>query len=1031
MRSGIAPNLLVLLSLVGAGQAQTGTSGPGGVLQRLTVATIAGADSIQAIATDATGNIYAAGSTSSFNLPVANAAQPQPGGAEVNYSLDGGRTWVKSGNPSLMPQTILADPVNAGTVFVGGSDGLYKTTDWGKTWAKIYSSAISVAIYAKNPAHVYAIDSGGSLVLSRDGGQTWASTSVSGAQVLVSPWAQEVIAVTGSGVPVNSATISVLTISLDGGATWSSANPPFGTVTATAFDPPHPGGIYAAGYVIPSSEVPPTYELALSMDSGTTWTSKAASSPFSSVGQLLADPDQSSVLYAGVLASLFKSSDAAASWIQLTGSGGSPLAAVSRQCASAAGLFTVAGSGQVIASPDFGTTWLSPQLSSIVDLSSGAGCAVFALSTAVSNAFVGKLSPDGKQVLWLTYLGGSSGSDTPSAMVVDRSGNVYVAGNTQSSDFPATLPPAGVVGFQNIFGAKYDPNGRLLYSGVIGGAIAFAADVDATGELAIVGIGGSEKFPVTPGAFDTTSGGSFALKLGASGQLSYATFLGTTSEATAVAFDSSGDALVGGSGIVVGPPPGTVAPPVPGFVIGLDPSGANLTANLLFDGIVTAVQSDTQGNVFVAGETADPAFPLGPAGYISPRRSQTCQALSTAPPGFPPVNRPFNTIGADDVFVVKLGAMDLQPVYTALVSGDCASSPTNLVIDASGAPAVSVESSHDFETRLPVLGASDCAGDYFGGASVFRLSQDGQRLTFSSYVSNCNGPTPIAAAPDGSLYVVNGQGALLDIPAPVLSSPSAPAIEALVNSFNGSAGLTPGMFLSIEGENLGPFLIDEGLNPPHDLPTELGGVQVLFDGEPAPILQVSNSRVICVVPSLRTIKRDMRHVDYAVSGSTTIQVSYQGALSNAVIMPVSSTFPGLSARGFPNLPATDGSSDANVYNEDGIPNDAQHPAASGSVVAIFATGLGEPTPPLPEGAVARSSSTLRHPVFVYLNGTQLGDVTGAERTSASTIPGFVNSIWQLRLPIPENSTSGPTQRFPLQLSDPTRILSFPLGIYVQ
>lgn len=299
MRGAPARKFLICFCLAGAALAQPGTNGAGGVLQRLSVTTIAGSGSnlITAMTTDPAGNIYIAGSTSSSDLPVKNAAQAQPGEAEVNYSVDGGATWIKSGNPSQTPKTIQADPVNAGTVFEGGFDGLYKSADCGKSWGKVYSSAVSIAIYAQNPTHVYAISAGHSLVLSRDGGLSWTGTPVSGSQVLLSPWTQEVVAIITSGPG--------LTISRDGGVTWSSANQPVHFVSTIAFDPSHPGWIYAAGATGTQGY------LALSMDAGMTWTSKSVPpSNFSAIEQLLPDPDQPNVLYASALGGLFVSADA-------------------------------------------------------------------------------------------------------------------------------------------------------------------------------------------------------------------------------------------------------------------------------------------------------------------------------------------------------------------------------------------------------------------------------------------------------------------------------------------------------------------------------------------------------------------------------------------------------------------------------------------------------------------------------------------------------------------------------------------------
>src|SRR5438094_4148296 len=80
------------------------------------------------------------------------------------------------------------------------------------------------------------------------------------------------------------------------------------------------------------------------------------------------------------------------------------------------------------------------------------------------NAFLLELNPTGSRVLSATYLGGSS-YDRVASLVQDSSGNAYIAGSTDSADFPVT---AGAFptsfGGSSSFAAKFDASGRLLYS---------------------------------------------------------------------------------------------------------------------------------------------------------------------------------------------------------------------------------------------------------------------------------------------------------------------------------------------------------------------------------------------------------------------------------------------------------------------------------------------------------------------------------------------------------------------------------------
>ena len=174
------------------------------------------------------------------------------------------------------------------------------------------------------------------------------------------------------------------------------------------------------------------------------------------------------------------------------------------------------------------------------------------------DAFVSKLNAAGSALLYSTYLGGSD-LDDACGIAVDSSDAAYVTGQTFSSNFPVTRGA-----FQTTFGgggadafvSKLNSAASvLLYSTYLGGSDfdnGIGISVDAAGHAYVTGLTTSSKFPITRGAFQTTSGGvadAFISKLnGAGSALVYSTYLAGLFEdaGVSIVIDSLGDAYVTG-----------------------------------------------------------------------------------------------------------------------------------------------------------------------------------------------------------------------------------------------------------------------------------------------------------------------------------------------------------------------------------------------------------------------------------------------------------------------------------------------------
>jgi Concanavalin A-like lectin/glucanases superfamily/Beta-propeller repeat len=380
------------------------------------------------------------------------------------------------------------------------------------------------------------------------------------------------------------------------------------------------------------------------------------------------------------------------------------------------------------------------------------------------DVFVTKLSADGTQVLYSTFLGGS-GDDRGYGIALDGSGNAYVTGRTTSNDFAITTGAA-----QSTFGggtfdgfiAKLNSAGNALehstylggsgnenntgYNGYNNATIA----VDSLGNAWVTGMTESNDFFTTANAFQTGSPGgrdAFVTRINAAGTaFDYSTYLGGSGDdrGAAIAVDSSGKAYVtgftisGNFAISAGAFQTTNSGSWDAFVSKIDPTQSG-AASLVYssylggtlDDFGQGIAVDAAGNAYLTGlvNTGGTGFPTTP-GTLQP----------TGAGGF-------------DAFITKVNPTGTALVYSTFYGGSGDDRGQAIAVDAAGRAYVTgFTSSADLPLVNPVRAGYSGSWDPF----VLKLTADGSTPYISTYLTGTGDDRGQGIALDaaGHIYVV-------------------------------------------------------------------------------------------------------------------------------------------------------------------------------------------------------------------------------------------------------------------------------------
>ncbi|HUA83079.1 MAG TPA: SBBP repeat-containing protein [Bryobacteraceae bacterium] len=567
------------------------------------------------------------------------------------------------------------------------------------------------------------------------------------------------------------------------------------------------------------------------------------------------------------------------------------------------------------------------------------------------DVFVTKLDPNGNVLFTRAF--DTDGATTPHAIAVDSSGNIYIAGNTTSDDFPVTnalQPNPCSCGFI----LKLTGNGATIlyatyFGGLLGGTAIAAIAVDPNGNLYLTGSTDASDFPHTPGmpfgpiqanqSTGTYIDGAFVTEISAAGdKILYSgafsntattlcipdylmSFCQSNSEGTAISLDPAGSAyIVGYTDAPNLATPGVLVPSIPDllgspFLAKISAGGTGIGYLTYLNASPNALAVDASGDAYIGG-------------YSGANYRATTGAYQTGFIG-----------GSYDGLVIKVNPTASAIIWATYLGGGNGGGSAAVVYSLALDPSGNV-----WTTGLAAEGTIPNPNGWANGeAFVTALNPAGSALVYSALY-----PRGIA----GQFLAVDGTGlvhfawpnGLVSVFSPTAGPPM--SVFGLQNAFGGYVAqrVAPAEVIAIYGPGIGPANAVTATPSNGFYPTTLGGVQVSIGGVNAPLLYVSANQINAVAPMEATI-----------GSGATVQVTNGASSAQFPVWII-----GIAPQAY-----------SGVLNQDGTLNSQTNPAKSGSIATFYATGLQTNFAPLADGQIATAALDLCGGACASTNGTVL------------------------------------------------------------
>lgn len=390
--------------------------------------------------------------------------------------------------------------------------------------------------------------------------------------------------------------------------------------------------------------------------------------------------------------------------------------------------------------------------------------ALYSQNSGGTDGFLLKMRPDGGLIHYATYFGGTK-ADNITALAVSNEGDAYIAGDTLSTDLPVNHPLQSTFGGgKDAFVARLSPTGsELVFSSWLGGSgtdYATALILDQSANMYLAGSTNSTNFPVVNALYPTKSGGydAFVTKVDTSGRyLAFSTLFGGLGDdiCKTLALDQTADGglhylYLGGQTASANFPvdnPWTISNGayqqngngfrgvIDGFVAKIDPNGRRVVHASYLGGVgsdtVNAMATppatkNANRTLYLTGATSSPStpsssgFPVVVGATASPSRALLGGGKTV---GTPPLTTVTDVTGQSDPFVTTITDTSYAADLPVLALGIASAAPQtganvtlNLALTDSAAPslinAISTIISYDSASLEPLSVTTSLGAQY-------------------------------------------------------------------------------------------------------------------------------------------------------------------------------------------------------------------------------------------------------------------------------------------------------------------------------